>query len=152
MNTFISFIAVLVLTEIIIKQFKDKKRLVISTKKTLLEKVIYLAAIAIFIVITILYAKGVIHYLIGILGILLLTIEFLKQGIFEEGILILARGKERYAWNEISKVQIVKSKDVKVTYYGKEGLAITHKFAIERYKEIVALFLKNNIDYDIKYN
>lgn len=152
MNLFMSIIVIFMVLTMIMKQIPYMKKLKIPTKKTVFETIVYLAAILIIIVITLLYGKALIHYLVGTLGIALFTIEFLKQGIFEDGILILARGKEIYRWNEILNVQIVKSSYVKVTYWGREGLSITHKFAIERYEEIVGLFIKNNINYDIKYN
>lgn len=148
---FISILVILFLVSIVRRNILYIKELVIPTKKTYWDGMLVMMIILMFIVITLIYGKQLIHYFTGILAIVYIILEFFKQGISNDGIIIMERGKGIYNWEELSKVEIKKGKNIKVTYLGKEGLIVTHKFSLDKYKKLVDMFISNGVEYEIKY-
>ncbi len=103
---------------IILKQLKYIKALIIPIRKRPIEIVIVLFSIIIFIGIMYFYANTWIHYVIGILCIFAFISSWIKQGISSQGFISMYRYKEIILWNEIEKVQVTNSKDVKVKLFG----------------------------------
>lgn len=152
MNIFISILVILFLLAVMKEDIKNIRKLIISEKKGTFEIILYIATIAVFIMITVIYGKSLIHYIVGTVAIAFIIVEFLKQGIFNEGIVALERGRGIHKWGEISKVEIKKGKNIKVTYVVKNGVDLIHKFSLDDYKKIIDIFISNGVEYEINYN
>lgn len=103
---------------IILKQLKYIKALIIPIRKRPIEVITILFSSIIILGIMYFYANTWIHYVIGIIGILVLLSSWIKQGISSQGFISMYRYKELILWNEIEKVQVTNSKDVKVKLFG----------------------------------
>lgn len=121
---------------IILKQLKYIKALIIPIRKRIIEIVIVLFGIIIFIGIMYFYANMWIHYIIGIMGILVLLSSWIKQGISSQGFISMYRYKEIILWNEIEKVQVTNSKDVKVKLFG-GFMEQTFHFKTSDYQKVI---------------
>jgi len=64
------------------------------------------------------YANTWIHYVTGVLGIFMFLSIWIIQGINSKGFRSMYRYQPNILWNEIEKVVIIKSKDIKVTLEG----------------------------------
>ena len=69
----------------IIRDIRIKRKLIIPTSKSHVENIIFLLIISFFIGMTYMGAKTWIHYLLGVLAIIWLTIMWIKIGITTEG-------------------------------------------------------------------
>ncbi|WP_291579697.1 hypothetical protein [Clostridium sp. UBA6640] len=115
MDIFINIGIPLFFMSIIIQRLKRMKEIIIQTRKKYVEIAI---ALIVFITITYLYANTWIHYVIGILGSLMFVTMWLAQGITSEGFISMYTYKERILWNEIEKIIVIKSKDIKIKLSG----------------------------------
>ncbi|MBU3135753.1 hypothetical protein KPL39_05670 [Clostridium gasigenes] len=103
---------------IILKQLRYIKELIISTRKSYVEIITVLFAVIIFIGIIYFYANTWIHYITGILGIFMFVSMWIKQGINSKGFISMYKYKEIILWNEIEKVMVISSKDIKIELSG----------------------------------
>lgn len=94
MNSLISIFVGVLLIGIMIKRISYIKKLKIPTKKTVFENLIFITIITAIVIMIILFGKYISHYVAGTLFVIYFIISFLKQGISEEGIVIVNRGKE----------------------------------------------------------
>ncbi|MBZ9635933.1 hypothetical protein [Clostridium sp. FP1] len=108
----LSFIA------IILKQLRYMKELIMPTRKTYVEIITVLFCVIIFIGIIYFYANTWVHYVIGVLAIVMFVSIWIKQGINSKGFISMYRYKEIVLWNEIEKVIVISSKDIKVKLAG----------------------------------
>lgn len=115
MDIFINIGIPLFFLSIIIRRLKRMKEIIIQTRKKYVQIAI---ALIVFITITYLYASTWIHYVIGVLGILMFVTIWLAQGITSEGFISMYTYKERILWNEIEKIIVIKSKDIKIKLSG----------------------------------
>lgn len=114
----INIIILLLFMAIFLKQLKCIKELIIPTRKRYIEIIIVLLTIIILSGISYLYAKTVLHYITGLLGIVIFISMWFKEGITSKGFVRNARGEELIEWNKINKVIITSSKDIKITLIG----------------------------------
>lgn len=103
---------------IILKQLRYIKELIIPTKKSYIEIITVLFSIGIFMWIIYFYANTWIHYVTGALGIFMFVSIWIKQGINSKGFVSMYKYKETILWNEIEKVIIISSKDIKLQLLG----------------------------------
>lgn len=104
---------------IIFKQLLYIKTLIIPTKKSYLEIATVLLVIIALGSIIYFFAKSWIHYITGILAIVMLLLMWIKRGISSKGFLSMYKYKEVILWSEIEKVSvIIRSKDIKVKVLG----------------------------------
>ncbi|MBU3090016.1 hypothetical protein [Clostridium gasigenes] len=103
---------------IILKQLRYIKELIIATRKSYVEIITVLFAVIIFIGIIYFYANTWMHYITGILGIFMFVSMCVKQGISSKGFISMYRYKELIVWNEIEKVMVISSKDIKIELSG----------------------------------
>lgn len=115
MDIFINIGIPLFFMNIIIQRLKRMKEIVIQTRKKYVEIIIVLI---VFITITYLYANTWIHYVIGILAILMFATMWLAQGITSEGFISMYKYKEKIPWDEIENVVVINSKDIKIKLSG----------------------------------
>ncbi len=127
---------------IILKQIRYIKALIIPIRKRPIEIVIVLFSIIIFIGIMYFYANIWIHYVIGILGILTFISTWIKEGISSKGFISMYRYKEIILWNEIEKVQLTNSKDVKVKLFG-GFMEQTFHFKNSDYNKVITILKEN---------
>ena len=104
---------------IILKQLRYIKELIISTRKSYAEIIIVLFVVIIFIGIIYFYANTWIHYITGILSIFTFVSMWIKQGINSKGFISTYKYKEIILWNEIEKIIVINSKDIKLELSGK---------------------------------
>lgn len=73
-----------------------------------------------------------------------------KQGISEYDLLISARGKEFYSWDEIHHVKITRSDKAEIVYYTASDLQITTQYSsADKLDAIMAILKKHNISVTI---
>ncbi|HAG43691.1 MAG TPA: hypothetical protein DCL31_10635 [Clostridium sp.] len=132
----INWVLIVLFISIIFKEFKILKELVITTKKNLVEKIFFLIGSGAIIYITYAYARTWMHYLLGILGIILYVIDYFKSGITSNGFASVYRGLQFISWNKIQEVHINKGKNIKVSYSG-DGFHHSLYFEIKDYDKIV---------------
>lgn len=128
----------------ILQQVRYIKELIIPTRKSYVEIIIVSFGVIIFMCITYFYAKTWIHYLIGILAMFTFFSMYLKEGISSKGFLSMYRHKETILWNEIKKVHIINSNNVKIKVYG-NFMEQTFRFKKNDYDKIINI-LKKNLD------
>lgn len=147
---FIYYITVLLIVTVLIKELLYIKDLKIRTKKTLGEILIFAIGIITIIVITIVFAKNTLHYIVGCTGVALLIISWSKQGVSNKGLLIVARGKQLYEWNNIKKAKINISKNIQVDYFSTlNSKIISHVYSTDVYEKILNEFNSHNLPYEI---
>ncbi|WP_346931194.1 hypothetical protein [Clostridium sp.] len=127
---------------IIIKHLKYMKGLIIPIRKRPIEVITVLFGIIIFIGIMFFYANTWIHYITGVLGIFMFISIWIKQGINSKGFISMYRYKERIVWNEIEKVVITNSKDVKVKLFG-GFMEQTFHFKNSDYHKVITILKEN---------
>jgi hypothetical protein len=103
MNIFEIIIPVLFIS-IILKQLRYMKGLIIATRKRPIEVITILFGIIIIMGVMYFYANTWIHYIIGVVGLLMLLSIWIKQGINSKGFISMYTYKERIVWNEIEKL------------------------------------------------
>lgn len=138
----IDIIILLFLIVITLKQLKRIKELIIPTRKSYVEIITVLLCIMVFMYIMYSYANIWIHYIIGILSIFMFLSMWLKQGIFEKGFISMYKYKEIILWNEIEKVIIISSKDMKVELLG-GFMEQTFRFKKSDYDRVLNLIREN---------
>lgn len=104
----------------IIKEIRKLIKLVIKTRKTTMEIIFLIIGIGVLFYITYKYAKTTIHYLIGILGIILYVVSYLSCGINSNGFSDIHRGANFTPWSAIDKIQINIGKNTKLIYSGRD--------------------------------
>ncbi len=145
----LSFIVVILLLSILVKQIQYIRKLKIRTRKSTYEIITILIGILVIITMVIYFAKNYVHYLIALLGILLLIVAWMKQGISDNGVLIIARGKELYRWSEIGYAKIKKYNFVIVDYHSSSGSRIiSHRYLEKDIDEIFKVFHQVDLEYE----
>ena len=140
-----TYIALILVTTVFIKQLSYMKNLMIFTKKSKIEICMVLAGVLVLAIITYCFAKEWNHYLLGLLAILTLIALWMKQGISTKGIIQQFRGKELYLWNEISRVDIEIVDNIKVKYFGISNAQIGSLNFERKNHEILMDILTENV-------
>ena len=143
----LSIIVLLVLLIILFKQIGYIKNLIVRARKSIGEFIIIGIFIIIIFLMAVLLAKSMIHYFIAIIGVLLMLLDFGKQGISKDGILIVSRGKELYQWNEIGSACIsLNNEKLTVEYYSTSDVKIIkHDYSMKDKSNIYKIFSENNV-------
>ena len=142
----IDFTILLGFTLIIIKYSIDIKKLIIPTKKRKIE-VIGLTIGSIVILGTMFkHANSIVHFILGILGIVVILLSVFRLGITPKGFKGRKRGAFTWTWDKISSVHIIIKNDLKIEYYRKDTSDI-HIYKKEDYDRIMEI-LRENISYD----
>lgn len=144
--TIINIVILLLFISIILKELKHIKNLIIPTRKSHLEIITILFGIIAMLIIMYLYAKALIHYITGVLGILMLICMWLKKGISPQGFIGMSRGKELISWDKIEKVNVLRSKDIKIALFG-GFMERTFNFKNDDYDKVIDI-LKENLPYN----
>lgn len=149
LNLNIAYYGVLILlVAVLLKEVLYIKELKISTKKTLGEVLIILIAIIAIVTITVVFSNNTKHYIVGCVGVGLLIVDWSKQGISNKGILLMSRGKEFYAWNQIKEVKINISNEIKVDYFDiSHSKIISHHYSMIDYDRIRKEFEIHEVTY-----
>ncbi|MCY6485532.1 hypothetical protein OW763_14450 [Clostridium aestuarii] len=111
MGILINIVIQLFFIAIIIQRLRRIKEIIIPIRKKYIQIII---ALIVFISITYFYANTWINYVTGILAILMFVSMWLAQGIISKGFISMYKCKEIISWNEIEKVMVISSKDIKV--------------------------------------
>lgn len=127
---------------IILKQLKYMKELIIPTRKTYMEIIIMIFSVIIFMYIMYAYANTWIHYVIGVLGTFTFISICIKEGISQKGFISMYKYKEIILWNEIKKVVVIKSKDMKVQLFG-GFMEQTFHFKNSDYDKVINIMKEN---------
>jgi len=127
---------------IILKQIRYMKVLIIHTRKSYVEIITVLLGIIIVMGITYFYANTWVHYVIGILGIIMFISTCIKQGISSKGFISRYRYKESILWNEIEKVIVTSSKDIKIKLVG-GFMEETFHFKKSDYDKVITILKEN---------
>ena len=148
---FLSVITACLIISVSIHEIKYWKSVVIKANKSKLEILLVCVGIVVFSIITIFFAKNLLHYLIFPWGVMFVLTDVWKLGISENGLLIAARGKELYKWAEIHHVEMTISDKVKIVYFTKSNSEIATQFySLDSFDAIMALFKKHNVSFDQK--
>jgi len=138
------FVLPLIFIAAIIRELKYKKQLILSTRKSYLEVITVILTLIIFTWLMYSYAKTLIHYITGVLGILVLISNLMKEGIGTKGFMSMYRYKEIIKWNEIKKVKVIISKDIKILVFGSFMEHFFH-FNKSDYDKVITI-LNENLD------
>ena len=136
MDIFINMGISLLLMNIIIQRLKRIKKIIIQTRKKYVEVII---ASIVFITITYLYANTWVHYMIGILAIVMFVTMWLAQGVTSEGFISMYKYKEKITWDEIENVIVIKSKDIKIKLSGRFFMQQTFYFKKSDYDKVIII-------------
>ena len=128
--------------DIILKQIRYMKVLIIPTRKSYVEIITVLFGMIIIMGIMYFYANTWVHYVIGILGIIMFISTCIKEGISSKGFISMYRYKESILWNEIEKVVVTSSRDIKVKLIG-GFMEQTFHFKKSDYDKVVTLLKEN---------
>lgn len=138
---FLFGIAALLISMVFIQEVRYLKAVEIKTIKAKSEIALMLIATVAITAMILILAKNPAHYMVGFVGILFIPVDVLKQGISAKGILIVARGKQLYRWNEIDHADIVISKQIKIQYFSKSKSKIaTQLYPFSMHDKIIAAF------------
>lgn len=127
---------------IILKQLRYMKQLIIPTRKGYVEIIILLICVIIFSCIIYFYANTWIHYVTGVLGILMFLSIWIKQGISSKGFISMYKYKEIILWNEIEKAVITNSNDIKIKVLG-GFMEQTFHFRKSDYDKVITILKEN---------
>ena len=139
---FLNIIVPLMFIVIIFKQLKYRKELIMPTKKGCIEIITVLFCVIILIYIIYFYANTWIHYITGVLGILMFISIWIKQGITLKGFTSMYKYKEIILWNEIEKVMVTNSKDIKIKVLG-NFMEPTFHFKKNDYDKVISIIKEN---------
>lgn len=103
-----SALLVILLGIVIIIFLKDIIDLEISTIKRKFEVPLMMALVVATVIIIILFAIELIHYLIGVLGLIIIFLEFNRRGITSKGIVVAGELNIYGYWNKIESVKILR--------------------------------------------
>lgn len=146
----ISFIVTILLLILLAKEHQLIKTLSIQTKKSIFEKIIIIIFILFLIMLVYFFAEHYLHYLIAILGLIFMIFAWMKQGISDSGILIDARGKQLYGWDQIGKAKISMGKTITIDYFNPSGSKIiSHEYKLENYDKILKIFESKKLKFEI---
>lgn len=132
---------------IIILYIKDIKELIIPTRKRKMEIIAWIMGTVIIGWLMYKYANAISHYIVGILGIIILTLSVFRVGITSKGFKPNIRGPMTWTWHKISSVHIIVKDDLKIEFYRKytSDIQIYKKEDYDRIMEI----LEENLSRDV---
>lgn len=138
----IDIIIPLILTVITLKQLIYMKELLVPIKKSSTEIISVLFGIVILLAIISYYSNKWIHYITGLLAIMMFISIWIKQGISPKGFISMYKNKEIILWREIGKVTVINSKDITIKLYG-SFMEQTFHFKNNDYEKIITILKEN---------
>lgn len=127
---------------IIIFYLNNIKEVIIPTSKSLLEIITILISMGITLFISFYYGQDVSHYLIGVLGAIVLALGLFRRGITENGFQSM-RGINSGNWNKLESIHILRGEELKITYTGQSFSYDVHYYSNQYYNRIVEILEKN---------
>ena len=127
---------------IIIYYFNNIRDILIPTDKSMLEVVTVTLSIAFTLYITFTFGVNILHYLIGVLGTIILALGLFRRGITKNGFQSM-RGLHTGSWDRISAVNIEKSDSVKISFTSQSFFYEVQYYSWEYYEDILELLEKN---------
>ncbi|MCR4943665.1 MAG: hypothetical protein K5986_04260 [Clostridium sp.] len=148
-------IAMIFILCLCIEYFKLYKKLLIKTVKS--KTTIIITALGMIVVagITLIYAKSYLHFFLGVLGILLLYLIAFIEGITDDGLCIIVRGKYFYKWNEIGKIDVMKKDTLCLTIYNLQNAIISKQnYSLHNKDKVIEFLHKKHVElsYVLKEN
>ena len=128
---------------IIIVYIKDIRDLIIPTRKKVAEIVLVIIITIALIGITYVYAKTLLHSIVGILGAVSLILSFARQGITDKGFMAIRGLGYCGKWNELKAVYISVKGDVRVSIIHLNFNEDIHYYRKEDYDKIINLLYKH---------
>jgi hypothetical protein len=116
----------------------DIRGLVIPASKKTIEVVALVICSAILLGMTYIYAKTWDHYILGVLGVLILILPWVSRGITSKGFNSI-RGGSSGKWIKLKEVQVVMKKDVKVSFIISSLNKDIHHYKKDDYDKIISL-------------
>lgn len=143
------YIAAILMVIVLLEELNKIRSLIIPTKKSILEICIISCFEIVILIITYIYAYKWNDYVIAILGFILLFVSWSKQGISKEGILLCAKGKQLYKWDEIGEAKVkIKNDIIEVYYFNTVGVEIIkHTFNKKNMDSVISIFKFNKISF-----
>ena len=127
---------------IIIYYFNNIRDILIPTVKSMFEVVTVVLSIAFTLYITFTFGVNILHYLIGVLGTIILALGLFRRGITQNGFQSM-RGLPTGSWDRISAVNIEKSDSVKISFTSQSFFYEVQYYSWEYYEDILELLEKN---------
>ncbi|MGG5460949.1 hypothetical protein [Clostridium sp. B9] len=138
------FIIIMFFVIITLIQVKYIKKLIIPTRKGIVEISTLIVGLLAFGGITIFFGSKLMHYLICLLAMIMFILMWLKRGITSSGFSSMYRDKEKIEWNDIEKVVVNKEpNEIKVQVYGK-FMSQNFYFKKADYEKVIDI-LKSNL-------
>lgn len=143
-----SVIAALLLVSVCVHEMKFWRTTIIKTHKTKFEIIVMCIGLLVLIGFVLVFGRKWYHYLLFGCTVLFVIADVWKQGLSEDGLLIAARGKELFKWDEIYNAKLFMTNQVKIVYYTKQhSIIATQYYSVEDYDHIIELLRKNNVTY-----
>lgn len=127
---------------IIIYYYNNIRDILIPTVKSMFEVVTVVLSIAFTLYITFTFGVNILHYLIGVLGTIILALGLFRRGITQNGFQSM-RGLSTGSWDRISAVNIEKSDSVKISFTSQSFFYEVQYYSWEYYEDILELLEKN---------
>lgn len=127
---------------IIIVYLNNIREIIIPTNKSVMEIITIFISIVITLFITFYYGADFSHYLIGILGTIILGLGLYRRGITENGFQSM-RGFNIGNWDKLESVHVIRDDELKVTYTAQSFSYDVQYYSNEYYNEITDLLLRN---------
>ena len=134
---------------IIIYYFNNIRDILIPTVKSMFEVVTVVLSIAFTLYITFTFGVTILHYLIGVLGTIILALGLFRRGITKNGFQSM-RCLHTGSWDRISAVNIEKSDSVKISFTSQSFFYEVQYYSWEYYEDILEL-LEKNLSKDILF-
>lgn len=139
-------IAAILIVVVLCREVKYLRMVVVRTKKAKRELLLVAAAVVVLAAITLLLAKRWFDYAIGACAILLVLADVGKQGLSENGLLVVAKGKQLYRWAEIDHAVVTVSDDVHIDFFATTNTKIvTHAFPLSLQGSVLALLQAHKV-------
>lgn len=127
---------------IIIRYIMDIRELIIPIKRRKTEIIGLSIGTMVILWLMYKYAGLISHYIIGILGIIILILSVFRLGMTSNGFKVNKKGVLTWNWDKISSVHIIIKNDIKIEFYRK-GTSDIHVYKKEDYDRIMEILREN---------
>lgn len=141
-----SWVVLLALLILLVQQIQHIRQIRLKAVISTFAKVALTIGIITIVALAYFFAKNMVQYCIAVIGILFVLVDCNKQGISDQGVLVVARGKELYRWEEIESALIEVDTTLNIKFYLPTGVKIAfHKYKLEEDAKIRSLLMSKGI-------
>lgn len=144
-----SLLASLLLLALFVKEFKYMRERKIPAIPKAGDLAALIIADTLFVLLGYFKAKTLFHAAVAALAVLFFTLDVLKQGVSERGVIITAKGKQLYLFSELSRAECSRGKKLSVSFYSQSGALLCRQYYREnQLPELTALFERAELPFE----